>query len=646
MLFKINGQWYKADGFNLVKVDAPTDENVEFFDGDAVAGELDGHDDPGGRNTELVKAYKDALEIARKPGATAEQKTAARAAFNAAVVSNHVVAETAAIMESLPDAPEAATPPNKPAEKPDEKPDENADDDDGDDDETPPGDGDGGDDVQVPDDLSGLPEADALVVSAAAAILRRRGSNPAESFANLMPGRSPSGGGRTAVAEQAVFTAGAGHGFEVGAKLDDGDIADAFRRYGQGMLGGRVANSVTVGNWQIFGAEPNLAVSADAAKSAGRAPVKAGADFHERRAHKLSSVQAAAPDRCGPSDVRREINYAGDTSSPLLNLIDQYPAPHCKLEVYKDLTLAQVADGITIWTEAARTDYQDALDTWRTTPNATNYAALKAAEKVCTIAGCLPIETVTMLPIAACLIYPNDLEYCSPESIRAWMRTLERAWLRERAANFLSVIATKSARVTVDASAAPFVNTETNPIQLGALAVADYVITSLLQMGVMAERVTEGNYVAAMPFGLERMLRLDARLSPDTVDEVADQMSAALGGIRVVTSLDTATGVGLPWATVPTQDGSAVAFSTILPPTDWEMALFDPDDFFAISRPNIELGAQMTPETVPGNMVFGGFMESFEGYGKDGAHPSWTIAFSNFKYNGARADRISPIGLG
>lgn len=657
-LYKLGDAWFVLEGWKLTPVDAPAEPPAEgtFVDGDALVTEVGGLktlEDVAAKTNDLVADYN---TLRTEAGADPSKLEAARSAKELAAIATHLHADRAAALAELGEAPEAATPPNKAADdggEGDKDGDSKEGDADGGDAGDADGDGEGGDagdgdgeTVEVPDDVSSI-AGDLVAVSAAAAALRG-GDDPAAVLANLLPGAAPKPAGE-APGEQAVMTASAGLGYEIGQEMSLQDIAAAHRRWAGGVSKGRSgASSTTIGTFHLFGPEPQLAVSASAVDNSSNRKVEAGqlAEFHERRAGSRAIV-AAAPERCGPPDVRREIKYAGDDTSPLLGMLESYPAPHCELEYYRDITLSDVADGVGIWDTAARDAYQNALDAWRADPTAANLAALKAAEKQCAIAGCPPTDTVDMLPIYACLEYPTDLEYCSPEAIRAYMRTLNRAWIRERSSNFLAVLATKSARITVDASAAPFVNTNefdfdgsTAAVQLGATAVIDYVMSTIMGMGVMAERITSANYTAVMPYGLQRLLEFDNRLA-----EGVSALSDALGGIRVVTTLDTATGTALPWSSVPTQDGSAVDFTTILPPTDWDLAVFDPDDWFAISRPDIELGAQITPETIKGNMVFGGFMESHEGYGKDGAHPSWTIGLSNLVYNGARPGKMRPVGV-
>lgn len=653
MLIRIGEVWYRKDGLTLVAVDAPETVPAEgaFIDGDKLAAELDGltAEELDTKVTELVGAYADARQAAIS-GGTAELE-AAKAAQVPAMIAGLIKTQRVSALAELDDlAPEGAagTPPNAPAvpkepaapaapaatptDPPAGDPAPAADPDD--------------EPVVVPDDLSGLPEGDLATVAAAARILARtRGTDPAAALTKFLPGGAPAARTASAPVPVAPFVAAAGRvSVSAGAAMGDDLIAEEFRRYARGARNGRAASSEVIGSFLMYGDQPALVASA---APEGEKKSTLSGDFHQRRAG-ARGVIAAAPDRCGPNDVRREIPDCGDLSSPLLGALQSYPAPHCKLEYYQDISIASVADGITTWDEAARDAYQDALDLWRATPDDPQlFADLKAAEKTCAIAGCATSATVTMLPIAACLEYPSDLEYCSPESIRAYRRALNRLFLRERTSNMLAVIETLSIGVTVDAAAAPFISalpifdgtdiTNTLDVQVGAMSVLDIVLSTLKPHGVMAERVTEGNYTAILPYGLQLALELDGRLA-EGVSAIRDAL-----GVNVITTLDTATGTALPFGALPAV-GSSNAFSTLRLPSDWDIILADLDDFFEISRPDIELGAQMTPESARGNMVFGGFMESFAGYGKDGCHPSWSISLSNLVYNGVRVDRMSPVG--
>lgn len=649
-LFKIGDQWYRLEGMQLSKVEAPENEPAEgeFFDGSKLVKEFDEIgtlEAVAKKANELIEDYNRLrTEAASNPGKLPQ----AREAQELAAVATLLHGERKAALGELA---EAATLPNEPA------PDAEEDDNDGDAEAD-----DGGEEttteettteetveveVEVPDDASQL--TGELLANVAAA-MTTAGADPAQVLSALTPGRRNGQAPTAPEAPAAVVVAGAHTGIP-GKAMSFDDIANAHQNWARGVKRGRTPASMTIGTIQQFGETPAMIASSETVDAAGgKLDAGAAADFHARRAGSRG-ITAAAPDRCGPTDVRREIKYAGDDSSPLLGILESYPSPHCELEYYRDITLADVATGVGVWDSTARTAYQDALDAWRASMTATNLAALKAAEKLCVIAGCPPTDTVDMLPIYACLEYPTDLEYCSPQAIRAYWRALNRAYVRERSSNFLAVLATKSARITVDASDAFFTSavpiydgtniTNTIVAQLGATAVIDYVMSSMLGLGVMQERITDGNYTAVIPYGLQKLLELDGRLA-----EAQQTIAQALGVSRVITSMDVATGSSIPWSAAPDQDGTTEDFITSYkPPTDWDIAVFDPDDWFAISRPDIEVGAQITPETIRGNMAFGGFMESFEGYGKDGAHPSYTIALSNLVYNGARPARINPAGL-
>lgn len=672
-LVLIGDQWYRRDGFNLTPIDTPEKLPAEgtYIDGSALAAELDGLDFDAvtARTEELSAAYQDALDAQTKgeKGTATERLTAARQAQEPAIVAHFLRTQRKAALDDLGQLPEidGKTPanPTDPAKNPEAKPAEAKPAEGTPAEGTPAGDGDAGGDepIVVPDDLSGLPAGELATIAAAARIIvRERGGDPAAALAALMPGQAPKGGTVAASAPAAELRAAANLNVNAGAAMSDEELADCMQRFARSARGGRGAASQTLGHYLVFGGEPNMVAGAvkrgEQVAAGGELDIARGnwrklpVDKRPRTVADANMVAgagknvAAAPARCGPADVRREIPDCGDMSSPLLDLLQTYPAPHCELEYYLDIPLAAVADGITVWDTAARTAFQDARDAWlaavaadETGANlAAAFATMQAAQKGVATAGCAPTATVTMLPISAQLEYPTDLEYCSPQSIQAYRRALNRLFLRERTSNFLAVLETFTRTITVDASAAPFVNNDTVPVQVGASAVVDMVVSHLKPQGVMAERVTAGNYAVILPYGLQMGLELDGRLA-----EGMAAISSLFGGARVITTLDTATGTALPFSALPAV-GSTTDFPDIMLPTDWDMHLVDLDDMFEISRPDIEVGAQITPETIKGNMVFGGFMESTAGYGKDGCHPAWTISLSNLLYNGVRPDRMQP----
>lgn len=667
-LVRIGDAWYVLKGITLTPTETPDTEPAEgsFIDGDAIAAELDGldFDAMSEKTAEYVAAYEEARA---KAGTGPEALSKAHAARVPAVVARHLREQRRSALEDLGELTEteAAVKPNTPASTPGTPattpegdtsenggettittPETGSGDEEGTGEEA--GGGDNMPEVTIPDDLSGLAEAELATVSAAARIVAKaKGIDPADAIASLMPGKGGVTAGAAAPARPAAqFKAAANlTGVSAGTDMSDDELAEEMSRWARSAKASRTAGARTFGSFMVYGDAPKLVTAA--AKKGEK--VEAGTELDALRAKfrgmtadsRPRTVQAAAPARCGPADVRRDIPDCGDMSSPLLDALQTYPAPHCELEYYRDISIASVADGITVWDDTARDAYQDALDAWREDVAGGGpfdpqlFADLKAAEKTCAVAGCAATDTVSMVPIAACLEYPTDLEYCSPQSIQAYRRALNRLFLRERTANMLAIMATFSIGVTVDAAAAPFLNDDSTPVQLGASAMLDYVITTLKPQGVMAERVTEGNYTLIMPYGLQRALELDNRLA-----EGRDALASAFGGVQVITTLDTATGTALPFGALPAV-GSSNNFTTLALPTDWDMLLVDLDDFFEISRPNIEVGAQITPESIRGNMVFGGFMESTAGYGKDGCHPAWVVSLTNLVYNGARPDRMN-----
>lgn len=653
MLIRLNGKYYTLDGLTLVEATAPETEPAEgeFYDGDALAAELDelALADLKGKAAEHADTYNKAVAAA-KTGNRADLDAAKALAFPSAIAAM-LTDERAAGVESLGgtadgedgEGSEDGEGEGSEGEGGEGEGSEDAAGTDGEGSED--GDGDDGDGGAAPD-LDGLSDEQKQLVTAAANILKGGGSASDLGTGNVNDPRK--GGNRAAPAlrKAAVMTANASTGVaDRGAAIDDEAFAEILGEAARDLKGGRGRTSLGLAKYDMFGPQSNVVTA-----SAGAPEGVVGdmtLDFRKARRAKhdanfAQAMQAAADDSCGLGDQRREVKDCGDMSSDLLNIVELYPAPHCELTYHvNDMSIADIEVGV--WTPEKEQAYCDALDAWRMAVKAGEatadlYAALKAAEKQCFSPNCLAKDTVTWLPTYICFDWPESLEQCSPETARLFRRLAERAFIRAQVGNFLAYLSSTAKTVNVDASAAPFANAAGE--QLDASCVVDYVLSSLEPLGVMAERVTSGNYALIAPYGMTRLLEAGSRRAETAMSD----LSSIFGGINVLSSIDMPTGITDPYAALPA--AAECDFTDLLPPTDWSVLLVDLDDYFRIGRPNVELGAQMTPESIKGgNRVFGGFQEAFHGYGKDGCHPAWEINLSNLCYTGAKVAGISPAGL-
>ena len=642
-LIRLGGLWYSIEGFNLVLVDTPETEPAEgtFIDGDALSADLNGLDDITEVRTAVAATISEYEQARTEAGTSREALNALRSQVPTVAVANHILlaaeADAAATGGELPTVegaePAAAGEGGDEGGDPPPAPEGSAE-----------GDGEGNEGGEP---AAGEPTPE--MVAAAAQLLNTGmlGQN-----GNVgAPGAPAASPRRREIAH--VIAASAASGSE---PMSDASLGEAMTRAASQLAssGGRQ----NLGRYEAFGAQPDLAVQASAGEGGIHQPSPIFRRARqilrmpevERMAVQAAAIQAdASADAvaCTIADQRRDIADCGDMSNGLLGLFEVFPSPHCVVEYYvNDASLADVADGITVWDEsranayaAARLAYLTALRAEPTDPAAISaaHATLKAAEKQCAEPKCIDRAKVTWTPIVACMAWPEALEYCSPETVRLFRRTMQRAFVREQNAAMLAYLASTAINVTVNAAEAPFTNS--NGEQLDAALVIDHVITVTRSLGVVAERQTEGNYTAILPWGLSRLLQMSERKAEQFRD-----LSDALG-VNTLAAIDFAAGIGSPWPALPAV-GSTVDFAAdIGTPSDWEIIVIDPDDYFIVQRPDIEVAAQMTPDSALGNYVFGGLQETFQGYGKDGCHPTWRFDFSNLCFNGARVAGISPAGL-
>lgn len=651
MLIKLGGQWYRLEGFSLVAAETPETEPAdgEFIDGDALAGDLDSLDIEPARErvAEIRSEFETARAKAQETG-NREQLDAATGQIAGLAIASHILLGRESDLAALgADLPEGLPETNAGAEGEGNTPETP---------ETPVAPGEpiaegaapeggtpeGGDPAVTPEAVT--PEA----VLAAAALMANAGGINADALSNASASNVTN---QTPAPRRQVATIRAAAAAPGSEGITDEQIGQHLGEASRNLAGG-TAGRIPIARIESFGPQVET-VTAGAAQGgvASMSPIfnRARQIMRMGETERAEVIQAAASldtTACTIADQRREIDDCGDLSRGPLDIFETYPAPHCVLEYYvNDTSIADVANGITTWDTvkadayaAARATYLAAIAADPAVPDdiTAAFAALKAAEKQCAAPKCIDRQRVTWTPIVACSEWPESLEYCSPETVRLFRRTLQRAFIREQVKATIAYLASTAITVDVDATAAPFANVDGE--QLDAAHVIDHVISVLMPQGVTAERVTEGNYVAILPYGLSMLLDMSSRKAEQT------RQIAEILGVRRIETIDLGTGVDTAYPTLPAA-GSVNDFANLREPKDWEILVLDPDDYFMVQRPDIEIGAQMTPESARGNYVFGGFQETFQGYGKDGCHPTWHIRFSGLCFNGAHVAAISPNGM-
>lgn len=691
-MIRIGSKWYQperrdSDGKQvLVAVDAPETEPAEFFNGDEVLAKAVDVDITGLKGlaeealSEFVAARKAYRENVTGEGLAAAMETAK----TKALVLNHEYGAKVAELNAanldidLPDAPEdvaqpwplaepgkeepvkeeqapAKTSKSKPAAKPTDA-----------------------SEVQVLDPAVGetietVPagvEMELVAATAAkAAVEAVQASRQAPAFTNnrpvnvrdLVPSGGPMTPGKDGERKRAKVTAMAGtQVVDTGAEIGDQELLEMFqdfeRHNGSYNQQSRQASLASYHVYDRSDAEfvdPNLPSTFAAVRANGSLT-----GSHRRTVH----ADGSTCDNCVITpDVRREIPDIGLDVDPLGGLLQTYPSPHCNLEYYQALSLADIDAGVTIWDNARKTAFCTARDAWYAslragTPDMAQYQAMKAAEKDCAIPSCVPKDNTVPEAVSVCLKYPLEMEHCNPELIVRYREALMRMFTIRKNQRRLEMMDPFHIPVAVDAAAAPFINPAGIPMD--GMHVVMEVLMNLMKRGQMAEYATAGNYALITNWGMVDYLESSRYKS---VKAEIESFSQAIGMpvIEVPTEVPTdqttanvQAAIGQPWGfgALPqtTKQGAAapVAYGSAgLPhwPRDWTVRMVDLDDFFEVSRPTVTLGAQVTPDDAVQNMVFGMFQEEFFGIGKDGIHPSWKIDFASLCNNGARIDGIAPV---
>lgn len=647
MLIKLGGRWYRLEGFSLVAAEAPETEPAEgeFIDGDALAGDLDSLDiDPARERVAEIRTEFETARAAAQASGNREQLNAATSQIPGLAIASHILlgreSDLAALGAELPEGlPETSNS----AEGP-----EGEEGNEGEDEENEEG-NEGGEGTEGGEAAAAAGTPTPEAVMAAAALMAAAGGINADAVA---AGSQSNVAGRASTRRREVATIRAAAAAPGSGGITDEQIGQHLGEASRNLAGG-TSGRVPIARIESFGTQVNtVTAGATQGSVASMAPefTRARQIMRMGDTERAEVIQAAASldtTACSIADQRRDIADCSDMSRGPLDLFETYPSPHCVLEYYvNDTSIADVANGITTWDTAkadayaaARATYLEAIAAEKPDAAAISeaFALMKATEKQCAAPKCIDRQKVTWTPIVACSEWPESLEYCSPETVRLFRRTLQRAFIREQVKAMLAYLCSTAICVEVDAAAAPFVNADGE--QLDAAHVIDHVISVLMPLGITAERVTQGNYIAILPYGLSMLLEMSSRKA-----EQVRQLTEILGVQRIET-IDLGTCVNATYPALPAAGGECVAFADLREPKDWEILVLDPDDYFMVQRPDIEIGAQMTPESSKGNYVFGGFQETFQGYGKDGCHPTWHIKFTNLCFNGAHVAAISPNGL-
>ena len=665
VLYTIN----TADGpASLVPFEGPAPEGATVHEMDALVAETSTIELPAlqARVTEARTAFQTLLSTAQTTGLDADMDASEQALIPYLVMSE-AADKRIARMNALPDPP--ADPPPAPPADPNAPP------------ADPPADPNAPADPPVTSvDIDLVVGEDGVVTPVAvlangvrAPVNWSGGTTFNRDPASLISGAPPANGGggpapapvpaqprRAArMVAASAFTNGAEEHITVGQDITDAHIAEQFSSYLSNNAGnqssGLMPAGVKFGSYRIDAPGVNPANTIDLAQS--RQIVHANGITNADRAR--ARVQASATGDCPVVPTQRtEIPDCRTMFDPLADEFEEYSAPTCELEYYRELPL--VTQGMTVWDDERRKKFCEARDAWYGSiadgePKAELHAAMLALQKQCYVPGCVPKSKVRMLSIAACMEWPEELEACNEQLISAARRSLQTAFIRERNKYRLAQIDSFSHWVNIDVAdpACGFANAAGE--QLGAIPVLEEIVQTLTCSGQFNDRTTAGDYTVAIPAGMAKILGWDNRRAcHEGREELASLLTSAFEGdatFTIKSMLDLASDETSPFPTpsFPTEENSGLGAANATEYAAWKFGcdyrirIYDRSDFFALRRPSIGFGAQVTPAYAKSNWVFGMFQETHEGLGKDGCHKAFTINLKNLMWTGARIGCMAPL---
>jgi len=435
------------------------------------------------------------------------------------------------------------------------------------------------------------------------------------------------------------------------SRMSDQYLSDSFMQLAsesRGLSGGS-SQKIHLGKYEVLTSPMIAAGGGD----------QVGNEFFTRGVRQdFNSMPAvtAAGELCD-EDTRKVIPDCDFEGQDLTTMLQTYAAPTCNLFYYQDIPISELNDGVGLYDAGQKQAYCDARDAFKAAQIAGDaeaitaaMAELKAFEKRCTDAGCLPkVGPVVMEAVYRCISWSIEQQDCSPESVAVYRRKLEKLFQRAVNSHFLMNIEAMSKTVSIDAAdpANGFVNAD--GLQLDAACVLDTVLTKMSCITQLSERIQDANYSIIVPRGMMKLLSMGQNRS--NYSQFQTDFASFFSGYNVVETPDFAAEPGniLPDPLYPALPdvgpGEVCAYSDLLMPKDFKIYFFDPSSMFQIRRPDVSVSAQITNESVKGNWVAQEFFESFYGYGKDGCQPSYVLDLTNLCSNGAKVGPISPEGL-
>jgi len=329
------------------------------------------------------------------------------------------------------------------------------------------------------------------------------------------------------------------------------------------------------------------------------------------------ALTAAAFTVCGPPDILRDVPECDNTERYVSNWFRNVQSTHGSIQFYRSFSLADVVAGVNAWDQVDQTAVDpDDTDTW----------------KPCAQIGCLPTVTIGVEAVVQCMCMPTFQSMTSPEAVASALHAIRAATARVADGQLLDFLDTLSSKYTYDASTQ-------NP--LGATIDIYDLLGRLLGMSAAANRQLDlSGYTLAVESGLIAHLMLDNTMAcnPRLAQEAAESLFSGLGigNIAVTPDWSLTDGAG-PWsAALPINPPASGAIAVPARPTDWKIRLFDGSDFAMLNPQGETFGVVPDFANKRQNRMCW-FGEIYQGLGKLGCKPAFSVEIANLAANGKRA---------
>ena len=310
------------------------------------------------------------------------------------------------------------------------------------------------------------------------------------------------------------------------------------------------------------------------------------------------SDRTAAGCFCGPDDAITAIKQCGETNRPLSDTLPTLTASG-DVRYVRQIDLNDALTGVTEWTcaDQALVD-PEVVATW----------------KPCYELECEDEQTSSMYAVTACASFSTQQMIGNPALVDNLQHVMEVAYNKTAELLVYNRLLALSSQYTYGLATTGY----------GASAQLLSVVGYGLEMIRAALRESDPGYTLVLPAGLIERVVTDGTIRGfgdyRSRDDILDRLDA-IGVTSVVELVDEITGVPAPLAhPVPVAPGGP-AIAAPAQPLEQQILLYRPEDFVLGVGPDIDLGAQRSPELARQNKLQW-FTESFEFVEKVGCAPA------------------------